>query len=62
MRITRYEDLMARYENPIEHACETVSYTHLDVYKRQAYRQLRQIAITKPNKKWVLHFPPPYQQ
>lgn len=22
MRITRYEDLMARYENPIEHACE----------------------------------------
>lgn len=21
MRITRYEDLMARYENPIEHAC-----------------------------------------
>ena len=22
MRITRYENLMARYENPIEHACE----------------------------------------
>ena len=22
MRITRYEDLMARYENPIEHACD----------------------------------------
>ena len=22
MRIARYEDLMARYENPIEHACE----------------------------------------
>ena len=22
MRITRYEDLMAQYENPIEHACE----------------------------------------
>lgn len=21
MRITRYEDLMARYENPIQHAC-----------------------------------------
>lgn len=21
MRITRHEDLMARYENPIEHAC-----------------------------------------
>ena len=21
MRITRYEDLMARYENPMEHAC-----------------------------------------
>ena len=21
MRITRYEDLMARYENPISHAC-----------------------------------------
>lgn len=21
MRITRYEDLMARYEDPIEHAC-----------------------------------------
>lgn len=22
MRITRYEDLMAQYENPIEHACD----------------------------------------
>ena len=22
MRITRYEDLMAHYENPIEHACD----------------------------------------
>ena len=22
MRITRYEDLMARYENPISHACD----------------------------------------
>ena len=22
MRITRYEDLMARYENPIAHACD----------------------------------------
>lgn len=22
MRITRYEDLMARYENPIEHTCD----------------------------------------
>ena len=22
MRITRYEDLMAQYENPISHACD----------------------------------------
>ena len=22
MRVARYEDLMARYENPIEHACD----------------------------------------
>ena len=54
MKMACYPDLMAQYENPMEHPCDMtlgqvfvadgwtrpeglcpVSYTHLDVYKRQ---------------------------
>ena len=43
IRIRRPEHIDWSNEPPVGHSCHTVSYTHLDVYKRQSLIILRPI-------------------